>query len=167
MKKKSSMKKAVESVKMDDTPMTEKVMGNGCVCGSSASDCAGWGLFILRLAIGGSFIWHGVTKFMNFAGTQAFFTTLFGGAGPVLAGLVAGVEVLAGIALVVGIWSRWASYLLAAVLLVAIFWAKHVAWPNVELDVVMAAGLLAIAWNGAGKWSLHSNCGCCGNNCNC
>jgi putative oxidoreductase len=104
---------------------------------------------------------------MGFEGTSGFFTSLFGGAGPFLAGLVAGIEVLAGIALIVSIWTRWASYLLTVILLVAIVWAKKFAWPAIELDLVLVGSLLALAWNGPGKWSLHSSCGCCKDGCNC
>jgi len=143
-------------------PMNNGMM-NSCAC---ANDCSGWGLAILRVVVGAAFLWHGVTKFMGFEGTKGFFTSLFGAAGPFLAGLVASVEVLAGIALIVGIWTRWASYLLVTIMLVAIVWAKKFAWPAIELDVVFVAALLALAWNGPGVWAVEKSCGC-GSGCRC
>lgn len=139
---------------------------SGCGCGMGCNcNCAAWGLTILRVIVGGTFLWHGITKFMGFAGTKGFFTTLFGAAGPFLAGLVAAVEVLAGIALIIGLGTRWASYALVAIMVVAIVWAKKFAWPAIELDLVFIGALLALAWNGAGKCSMDEKlgcgCGCC------
>ncbi len=132
-----------------------------CACGSCANDCGAWGLTILRVIVGAAFLWHGVTKFMGWQGTSEFFSMLFGAAGPVLGGIVAGVEVLAGLALILGIWTRYASYLLIAILAVAVVWAKKFAWPQIELDIIFLGALFALAWNGPGTMSMHEKCGCC------
>jgi putative oxidoreductase len=156
--KKRTMKRSEVTEESVERVHTSK--DKSCMCGSCASDCAAWGLTILRVVVGAAFMWHGISKFMDLAGTQGFFSQLFGAAGPILAVLVATVEVLGGLALVLGIFTKWASYLLAVVLAVAIIWAKKFGWPAIELDLVLLA-LIALAWNGPGRYALHDKCGCC------
>jgi putative oxidoreductase len=168
MKKKVSRKTTIErpsaekirTERIETTPARMADHGD-CMCGDCGTSCAAWGLTILRVVVGAAFMWHGISKFLNLAGTQGFFSQLFGAAGPVLAMLIAAVEVLGGLALILGFFVRWAAYVLAAVLVVAIVWAKKFGWPAIELELVLLASLFALAWNGPGKFSLHDKCGCC------
>lgn len=75
--------------------------------------------------------------------------------------LVGIVEVLAGLALIIGIWVKWAGYLLALIMVVAIVFAKKFGWPSIQLDLVLLTAALTIAWCGPGRWSMHEKCGCC------
>ncbi|HBM40547.1 MAG: LysR family transcriptional regulator [Roseobacter sp.] len=79
---------------------------------------------ILRVALGILFIAHGWLKLVIFtpAGTAAFFESLgFPGA---LAYLVMAAELAGGVALILGVWTRWVSLALVPVLLGSIY-APH------------------------------------------
>ncbi|WP_185805177.1 DoxX family protein [Pontivivens nitratireducens] len=79
---------------------------------------------ILRVALGILFIAHGWLKLVIFtpAGTAAFFESLgFPGA---LAYLVIAAELAGGVALILGVWTRWVSLALVPVLLGSIY-APH------------------------------------------
>ena len=79
---------------------------------------------ILRVALGILFIAHGWLKLVIFtpAGTAAFFESLgFPGA---LAYLVMAAELAGGVALIIGVWTRWVSLALVPVLLGSIY-APH------------------------------------------
>ena len=76
---------------------------------------------LLRVAMGISFLAHAWLKFAVFtpAGTVQFFQSL-GLPGP-LAYLVMFAEAAGGIALILGVWTRWVSLALLPILLGAIF----------------------------------------------
>lgn len=79
---------------------------------------------ILRVSLGILFIAHGWLKLVVFtpAGTAAFFESLgFPGA---LAYLVMAAELAGGVALILGVWTRWVSLALVPVLLGSIY-APH------------------------------------------
>ena len=79
---------------------------------------------ILRVALGVLFLIHAGLKVFVFtpAGTAGFFQSL-GFPGP-LAYLVIAAEVLGGVALILGLWTRWVSLALVPILLGAIY-APH------------------------------------------
>lgn len=128
-----------------------------------------WGLFILRVVFGIIFIAHGWAKIGNMDGTIGFFSSL--GLPVFTAYLVAWVEFLGGIAVLLGIFSRIAAYLLAITMVVAIFLVKIKAGflGGYELDLILLASALVIAWSGAGPYSVSGkvcgcgSCGMCGN----
>lgn len=161
MKKKAPMKKAssMEVKNVDTMVAKETKMDKNCKCASNATDCAGWGLLALRVVVGFIFVVAGWPKIM--AAPQFFGLPGFVGS------LVGIVEVLGGIAMIVGFWTRWAGYLLAAIMVVAILFVKKFAYPAIQVDLLLLAGSFAIAWAGPGRWSAHSNCGCCDDRCNC
>jgi len=80
--------------------------------------------FILRVTMGILFILHGGLKIFVFtpAGTAAFFESL--GFAGFLAYPIIAIEVLGGIALVLGVWTRWVSLALMPVMLGTIY-APH------------------------------------------
>jgi putative oxidoreductase len=160
MRKKTPMKKtSAEKVAMPAASTKQ------CMCGSCGTDCGRWGLMLLRIVVGAAFLFHGVTKLMNLAGTMTFFQSVawFGWLGAV----VAIVEAVGGLALILGIFTRWASYALAVIMVGALVLVSGRAGVTamMERDVLLLASLLALAWNGPGKWSLHDKCGCCGDCC--
>jgi putative oxidoreductase len=76
---------------------------------------------LLRVTLGGLFLAHLALKLFVFtpAGTAAFFGKV--GLPPALAYVVMTAEVLGGIALILGVWTRLAAILLTPILLGAIF----------------------------------------------
>lgn len=82
----------------------------------------GWGITILRVAVGIVFVAHGGQKlFVLGFGNVAGFMGKIGIPAPMLAAIVVTlVEFLGGLALVLGSFTRWAAALLAINMLVAI-----------------------------------------------
>lgn len=111
------------------------------------------GLLLLRLAVGVIFIVHGWSKFADMTGTIQFFDQL--NLGPLLAYLVAAVELLGGIALVIGIYTDLAALLLAIVMVVALVYVKmatlKLGFFGYEVDLILLAANLAIIFVGPGR----------------
>ncbi|MCK9919977.1 DoxX family protein [Microbacteriaceae bacterium K1510] len=81
---------------------------------------APYAALLLRLTLGGLFLTHAALKFFVFtpAGTAAFFGKI--GLPPALAYLTIAAEVLGGLALILGVWTRVVAILLIPILLGAI-----------------------------------------------
>lgn len=115
------------------------------------------GLLFVRVAVGLVFIHAGWGKVSGIEQVVGFFGAL--GIPEWLAYVVASVEFLGGIALVLGIFVRYAGILLASIMLVAI-WKVH--WANgfsaanggYENQLVLLLAALALMTSGAGKYSL-------------
>lgn len=82
----------------------------------------GWGITVLRIAVGIVFVAHGGQKlFVSGFGNVAGFMGKIGIPAPMLAAVVVTlVEFLGGLALLVGAFTRWTAALLAIDMLVAI-----------------------------------------------
>ena len=119
-------------------------------------------LAALRIAIGGIFAAHGAQKLFVY-GIDGV-TGAFGGMGIPMPGIVGpltgGVELAAGIALVLGVMTRLAGAGLAVIMLGAIgfvhisagFWAPN----GVEFPLALLAGATTLALAGAGRYSLDT-----------
>ena len=127
-----------------------------------------WGMLLLRVVVGAVFIAHGWQKLQMIDGVIGFFGKL--GFAPFFAYLVAWVEFVGGLAMLLGVFTRIAGYLLAAVMIVAIFSVKLKMGflGGYELDLTLLVAALALAWSGPGKLSVASkvckceNCMMCG-----
>lgn len=140
---------------------------------------AGWGLTLLRVAVGIVFIGHGAQKLFGvfggagLSGTAAYFEQL--GLTPAypLAVFWGIVEFGCGVLIFIGAWTRWAAVPLALGMCVAI-WKAHfpsgffINWalaPGIghgyEFHLVLIAALMCLALSGAGELSidrlLHRN----------
>ncbi len=128
------------------------------------------GLLILRLSMGIIFFLHG---WMKLAGGQELFVremlAMVGWQMPnALLWLVALAELLGGLALILGLFSRWAAVALAVEMIVvlALFHFRQgffiVAIPNVplafgfEFHVALVGGLICVALSGSGRWALEA-----------
>jgi putative oxidoreductase len=82
---------------------------------------APYAALLLRVTLGGLFLTHLALKFFVFtpAGTAAFFGKI--GQPPALAYVIMSAELVGGIALILGVWTRLAALLLTPILLRAIF----------------------------------------------
>ncbi len=120
---------------------------------------------IVRLTVGLIFLAHGWGKFTNLQAIGQMFGSMGMPAPTLMAGFVAAVELLGGIALILGIGTRVAAVLLSIVMLVAIVKVKSsigliapmgAKLPGAELDLALLAGLVTLLLQGAGRLSLSS-----------
>lgn len=116
---------------------------------------------ILRIVTGFLFAAHGWQKFNEFtiAGTQAAFAQMGVPAANVAAPVIATLELVGGIALIVGVLTRVFAALLAVNMLGALFLVHapagiFAATGGYELVLILAAAALALAFVGAGKVSV-------------
>jgi putative oxidoreductase len=122
---------------------------------------------VLRVVLGGLFIWHGIDKFDAGISMVEEMFTMWGVPAPGLAApLVAIVEIVAGIALVLGIGTRIAAVLLSVVMIGALIYVKQDLgiissgpMPGAELDLALLAGLIALVVLGPGRLSLDDRLG--------
>ena len=120
-------------------------------------------LTILRVIVGFLFAAHGWQKFNQFtiAGTQAAFSKMGVPAAEAVAPIVATLELVGGIALILGVLARVFAILLALNMLGALFLVHAPAGVfaeagGFELVLLLAAAALAVALTGAGRLSVDS-----------
>lgn len=117
-------------------------------------------LLVLRVGLGIVMVAHGVQKFMQgMEGTAGFFGSLGIPMPQVAAPLVAGLEVVGGIALVLGVLTRVFAALMTVSLLVALFTVHlgagfYVADGGYEFVLILAVGMIALVIAGPGRYSL-------------
>ncbi|GAB4100402.1 DoxX family protein [Sinomonas halotolerans] len=118
---------------------------------------------ILRIALGAVFFAHGWQKFFEYtvAGTQGAFGQMGVPAAQLAAPLAAGLELVGGALLIVGLLTRVAGALLAVEMLVALILVHapagmFVEKGGIELVLVLAAGAAAVALVGPGRASLDA-----------
>jgi putative oxidoreductase len=120
------------------------------------------GMLILRLVLGITFFIHGLAKFQvgidNIAG---WFQSM--GIPGFMAYVVAVIELVGGLALILGLGTRVVSALFVVILLVAIFKVKLAVgfmgngkMAGYELDLSMMATALYFVLNGGSKFSIDS-----------
>jgi len=127
------------------------------------SRTAPYAALLLRLTLGGLFLAHAGLKLFVFtpAGTAKFFGSV--GVPPELAYVVIAAEILAGIALILGVFTRWVALAATPILLGAIvtvhgaagffFNNPHGGW---EYPAFWAVALLVQALLGDGAYALGS-----------
>jgi putative oxidoreductase len=119
------------------------------------------GLLVLRVVIGAVFAAHGAQKIFEFtlAGTVGSFAGMGIPLPEIAAPVVAFLELIGGILLVLGLFTRPVGILLAIDMVVALV-AVHlpaglwVGEGGYEFVAVLGAGALALALTGAGRFSL-------------
>lgn len=140
----------------------------------SSEKCMNWGLFLLRVFLGLAFIYHGFGKLFGPMPGMEMFTGMVKSMGfpaPMFFAYVAAIiELVGGIALVVGSHVKHAGYALAVVMLVALFGmttgfgAHSMAFSFMALELPLAYLVmsLVVAWVGPGSIVLfHCPCPCC------
>ncbi|HTK05409.1 MAG TPA: DoxX family protein [Candidatus Eisenbacteria bacterium] len=115
-------------------------------------------LLVLRLAAGVIFVLHGYGKLFGGNPGMEGFTKMVTGLGfplPVVFAYAAALsEFLGGIALILGIFPRAATFFLGCVMLVALIAVKKGQLPKADPDLALLAIVVAIALHGAGRYSL-------------
>lgn len=112
------------------------------------------GLLSVRIGLAAVFITHGAMKLASVAAVMALFVKL---GMPGWLGVVVGlIELLGGAAMLLGAYTRYAGYALAAVMVGAILTMK---WKmgfvgGWELEFTLLATALGMAWMGPGEYSV-------------
>lgn len=119
-----------------------------------------WGLVPLRVVVGVVFLMHGIQKLFVFglAGTADIMAKLGIPLSPLAAAIVIAAELLGGLAIITGVFTRWAGVVLAIEMLVAIpvarlkggFFAPY----GFEFEFTLLGACLTFAALGSGGVSL-------------
>lgn len=120
-----------------------------------------FGLLILRVVLGAIFIAHGWQMISMINGVIGFFGSL--GLSAFWAYIVAYGQLLSGIAMLLGIFTRIAGYIISIIMIVAIniVTFKIGLIGGYELNLILLASALCIAISGPGMWALGKKfCGC-------
>ena len=112
---------------------------------------------VARILMSAIFVTAGIGKISGYAGTEAYLQA-HGLPGTLLPAVIA-LEVVGGLAVLLGIWSRYAGLALALFSLVAaaIFhsnFADQAQMTNFMKNVCMAGGFLLLFANGSGRYAL-------------
>jgi putative oxidoreductase len=111
-------------------------------------------LLMLRFALGGIALYYGLAKVVAFDTTIQLFNMI---SIPGWMGVAAGLtEIVCALMLLIGMGTRFFSFLLAMILIVAIVAVQiHRGMdPRFERDISMLASLLVLTWTGPGKYSV-------------
>lgn len=113
------------------------------------------GLLLIRVGAGLVFFMHGIGKLQNMDMVNSFFTNALS-LPPGTALLIACLEVLGGLMLVLGIFTRVAAFVLGVVMIFAFFLTGGVGkgWEPHELEALLMAVSFGLVYTGSGKFSL-------------
>ena len=119
-----------------------------------------WGILILRVIVGVIFIIAGWTKVQGIEQTIGFFAQT--GISPFWTYAVAYLELLGGLAVLLGFYTRIAGYILSVIMVGAIYFAtaKMGFSMGYSQNLLIIASLLAIGWNKSALSLAGSVCGC-------
>lgn len=113
-------------------------------------------LLLLRVGLGLVFIAHGWQKFQTMQDTIGFFSSI--GLSAFWAYLVATVELVGGLAVLLGVFTGYAGILLALVMVVAIVMLKFSKGflGGYEFDLMLFLASLTVAFAGPGKYTVSA-----------
>ena len=121
------------------------------------------GLLLLRFAVGGTLVAHGLQKLLVFTlpGVAGSFAGMGIPLAEVVAPAVAAIELIGGSLIVLGIGTRVAGLLAAAAMLGAVFTAHagagfFAADGGFELPLLIACAAVSLALTGPGRFSVHT-----------
>lgn len=122
---------------------------------------------VLRVVLGGLFVWHGIDKFdAGISMVEGMFRAWGVPAPGLTAPLAALIEIVAGAALILGVMTRASAMLLSLVMVGAIIYVKvdlgiisSEPMPGAELDLALLAGLISLLVTGPGLASLDERIG--------
>ena len=124
--------------------------------------CATWAprvLSILRIVAGYCLLWHGTSKYFGFPGNAIEGLQVFS-----LLGIAGLIEIIAGILLVIGLFTRGAAFI-ASGLCAAAYFIGHVGAKGMFLFPILNGGEAAVLFcfiflyifvAGAGPWSIDA-----------
>jgi len=120
------------------------------------------GLLLLRLVLGFIFLTHGWDKVQHIAMIEQFFHSL--GFGVWVAYFIGWLEVVGGLALILGVATRLFGLLFGIEMLVAVLLIGPAhGFASVEFELLLAVASFAIALMGSGRYSIYKmECSDCG-----
>lgn len=133
----------------------------GMVCFTGKCGCMkDVGLLFLRIGVGIPFILHGIAKLTDIAGTTGFFASI--GLSSIFVYLVGFGELIAGIMILLGLWSAIGGWIVSITMAGAYILVKHKMsfFGGYELDMVFFFAGLALAMMGSGRYSIKKDA-CC------
>lgn len=119
-------------------------------------------LLVGRIIIGALLAYAGWMKVTNIAGTIGFFAQI--GFPAFLAYFVAYAELIAGVFVAIGLWTRKSAMLLAIIMIVAVWVTRSGGAQMFGYPLSLFAGFLILSGVGSGKYAVKS-CGCCSGTC--
>lgn len=134
--------------------------------------CNDWSMLIARVLISLIFIVLAYAKFTNMDGVVSYVASQSLPAPELLAWSGAIIEMVAGIAILLGVYTRWAAMVLAIYLvIVTIIFHRDIGDQN-QLqqflkNLAIIGGLFMLKLFGGGKLSLMKHCRCNGGKCEC
>ncbi len=115
------------------------------------------GKLILRLVVGCAFLSHGWMKVKAGAGIVMFFAKIGIPAAGFFAPFVTWLEVVGGVALILGVAVRLLGLAFAINMVVAILTAKGLSsWKGIELEALLLGASLTLMLGGAGAYSIDA-----------
>jgi putative oxidoreductase len=112
-------------------------------------------LLSIRIGLGLIFLVHGYGKINGIAGTTEFFSSL--GLSVFWVYIVSWTEFLGGIAVLLGVFSRCASFVLAITMIVAILLVKlQYGFGKSEFEIMLLLSSIAIMLAGPGQYNITS-----------
>lgn len=112
------------------------------------------GLLLLRVAAGAIFVGHGFAKVSDMSTTMVVFDSF--GLTPLIAVIVAWLEILGGVSLILGIAPRIASAVLGFEMVVAaLALGRSTGFSGVELELLLAVVCFGIMTLGSGRYALY------------
>lgn len=117
--------------------------------------CKETGMLLIRVALAVVFILHGWEKVADMPKTVLAFEGM--GFSAFWAYLVAWVELLGGVAMLLGVWTKCTGYLLAIIMAVAIYVVKGMGMGlsgGYEFNVVLLLVALGVAFTGPGEFTV-------------
>ena len=124
----------------------------------TANGIASFGLLAMRMIVGGLMLYcHGLPKWNKFAAKSESFPDPLGVGPPVSMGLTIFAELVCSALVVLGLFTRWAAFVLAFTMVVAAF-VVHGDDPlkKKEFALIYLAPFLALVFTGAGRASLDA-----------
>ena len=118
------------------------------------STASSFGLLLLRVLLGARMAPHGWAKIQGFSEMVEQFADPVGLGSKWSLMAVIGAEAGCAALLIAGLFTRFAAIPLAFTMAVAAFMVLRNDWDKLELPLVYFAGFLALAFTGAGKFSV-------------
>ena len=111
--------------------------------------------FIMRLAVGGVFLIHGIAKFQRGIGATASFLASLGFPfASMFAVILIAIETVGAICVLLGIWTRAWAAVMAVEMVVAILAVQLANGRNFELEALLLAGAVTLVALGDGPLSI-------------